>query len=66
MLEAFIMMDVEKEKLASLDHDEIINLVPKQSDVPYTSLIFISNRKCSNIKLITIIMHVHNSVLSTD
>lgn len=36
-LEAFMMMGVEKEKLASLDHDEIIKVVSQQSDLLYKS-----------------------------
>lgn len=39
-VEAFMMMTVEKEILATLDHDEIINLVSQQSDLLHKSLIF--------------------------
>jgi len=39
-LEAFMMMGVEKEKLASLDHDEIIKVVSQQSDLLYKNLMF--------------------------
>lgn len=39
-LEAFMMMGVEKEKLATLDRDEIINVVSQQSDLLYKCLMF--------------------------
>lgn len=39
-LEAFMMMSVEKEKLDTLDHNEVINLVAQQSDLLYKNLIF--------------------------